>query len=314
MHVAGDVGVRTWKEKEEQLGARRAARRGGMGEDEQEAEENAQVVDCPAGIVGRIIGKGGETIKALQLQSGAHISIDQDYPEGMPRKITVKGKKEKVERGVKLVNDLIRGGPGATAQVLAAVPGGTTQVVECPKATIGRVIGRGGETIKRLQATSGARIQINQTEEPMKITISGHQDCVQLAAAMVADIIGGGTGNIATFPYGFQGYGYPPPYPMPYPQGYMYPSGYPYPQPYMYPGFDPYMQPTPGAGQMPPMMRSGGSAMGASAKEGSTGMEEGKTQGPKQTWFKMQDPEGRVYYYNAETGSSQWEAPENMET
>jgi len=101
---------------------------------------------------------------------------------------------------------------------------------------------------------------------------------------------------------------------MPYPQGYMYPSGYPYPQPYMYPGFDPYMQPTPGAGQMPPMAKSGGSAMGAPAKEGSTGMEEGKTQGPKQTWFKMQDPEGRVYYYNAETGSSQWEAPENMET
>jgi far upstream element-binding protein len=39
-----------------------------------------------------VIGKGGETIKGLQAQSGAHITIDQNYPDGVPRKISVSGR------------------------------------------------------------------------------------------------------------------------------------------------------------------------------------------------------------------------------
>jgi far upstream element-binding protein len=32
-------------------------------------------LECPAGLVGRIIGKGGETIRDLQLRSGCHIQM-----------------------------------------------------------------------------------------------------------------------------------------------------------------------------------------------------------------------------------------------
>ena len=32
-------------------------------------EETKEELDCPAGIVGRIIGRGGETIRALQSAS-----------------------------------------------------------------------------------------------------------------------------------------------------------------------------------------------------------------------------------------------------
>jgi predicted RNA-binding protein YlqC (UPF0109 family) len=34
-------------------------------------------VDCPKSMVGRVIGKSGETIKALQTYTGALIQIDQ---------------------------------------------------------------------------------------------------------------------------------------------------------------------------------------------------------------------------------------------
>ena len=37
-------------------------------------------------LVGRVIGKAGETIRQLQGASGAHIDIDQNVPEGRPRK------------------------------------------------------------------------------------------------------------------------------------------------------------------------------------------------------------------------------------
>ncbi len=39
--------------------------------------EITRTLECPAGIVGRIIGRGGETIRSLQTGSGAHITIDQ---------------------------------------------------------------------------------------------------------------------------------------------------------------------------------------------------------------------------------------------
>ena len=39
------------------------------------------------GIVGRVIGRGGETIRALQQASQAHIVVEQNFPEGVPRKV-----------------------------------------------------------------------------------------------------------------------------------------------------------------------------------------------------------------------------------
>lgn len=37
----------------------------------------SETVECPPGIVGRIIGRGGETIRGLQQASGAHIVVNQ---------------------------------------------------------------------------------------------------------------------------------------------------------------------------------------------------------------------------------------------
>lgn len=44
--------------------------------------ESVRKISCPAHIVGRIIGRGGETIRSLQTASGAHIMINQNFPEG----------------------------------------------------------------------------------------------------------------------------------------------------------------------------------------------------------------------------------------
>ena len=42
-----------------------------------------QFVDCPKPIVGRIIGKGGETINQLQQRSGTKMQVDQtSMPQG----------------------------------------------------------------------------------------------------------------------------------------------------------------------------------------------------------------------------------------
>ena len=58
---------------------------------------------------------------------------------------------------------------------------------------VGRVIGKGGETIKALQKNFGANIQIDQSTEPMKVTVSGQPQAVDSAMGAVQEIINGGS-------------------------------------------------------------------------------------------------------------------------
>lgn len=80
-------------------------------------------VPCPAGIVGRIIGRGGETIRSLQQGSGAHILVDQNYPEGQDRMVVVKGRPDCVSRARAMVEELIKGEPGSASQIISKVRG-----------------------------------------------------------------------------------------------------------------------------------------------------------------------------------------------
>ena len=66
---------------------------------------------------------------------------------------------------------------------LLSVP--QTNVVSCPKCKVGRVIGQGGQTIKALQQYSGAIIQIDQSQDPTRVTIAGDWEAVDLAAKMI---------------------------------------------------------------------------------------------------------------------------------
>lgn len=64
------------------------------------------VVDCPKTMVGRVIGKGGETIKALQQYTGAMIQIDQSTD---PTRVTIAGSPQSLQLAVSMVNDIVRG-------------------------------------------------------------------------------------------------------------------------------------------------------------------------------------------------------------
>lgn len=64
-------------------------------------------------MVGRVIGKGGETIKALQKQYGVNIQIDQQVE---PNKITIAGAPTSVANAVVCVQEIINGGNPLAAQ------------------------------------------------------------------------------------------------------------------------------------------------------------------------------------------------------
>lgn len=78
-------------------------------------------VQCPKGIVGRIIGKGGETIKGLQRKYHVSIQIDQG---GDPMNVTITGPKQTAEYCKQEIQSLVAdpgppfGGPGGSGLYL----------------------------------------------------------------------------------------------------------------------------------------------------------------------------------------------------
>jgi rRNA processing protein Krr1/Pno1 len=168
------------------------------------------VVECPQTIVGRVIGSSGATIKELQSRSGAKIQIDQNFPEGVPRKINVSGTQTAIALATQLIAYVMENGPtlpplagqmqaapgmqgmyGAPAiQSYAGAGGLQHQVMDCAKAFVGKIIGRGGEVITMIQQRSGAKVQIDQNVaegQPCKVNMSGSAQNLAIATQLVQE-------------------------------------------------------------------------------------------------------------------------------
>jgi len=63
------------------------------------------ILDCPKDLCGKVIGRGGETIKMMERSSGARIQVDQSVPMGTPCKVTISGAEQAVGSALKQVQD-----------------------------------------------------------------------------------------------------------------------------------------------------------------------------------------------------------------
>lgn len=146
-------------------------------------------VKVPNGIVGFLIGRGGETISSMQARSGCKVQIQKEHelqPGQTNRIITLQATsqdsidqcREMIES---MVQDRIRAagggmGGGKDMKVNEAVSLGHALVkVEVPDADVGLIIGKGGSTIKSIQESTGASIQIppsGNDDNPSVRTIS----------------------------------------------------------------------------------------------------------------------------------------------
>lgn len=231
-------------------------------------------IEIPNMRVGVIIGKGGETIKYLQLQSGAKIQVTRDMdadPNAPTRTVELTGTPDQIAKAEQLINDVLQeaeaGGSGGGSRRMSGQAGSEQFVMKVPNNKVGLVIGKGGETIKSMQAKSGARIQViplhlppGDTSSERTIQIDGTSDQIEHAKHLVNEVISGEQrlrNPSAGGGYPPQGYQARPPSswaPPGAPQ--MQQPGYGYMQPGAYPGPSPqYQSPY---GSYPPQQSSGG--------------------------------------------------------
>ena len=133
-------------------------------------------------LVGRIIGRGGETIRRLSEESGARLQIERDQG-----RVMIRGDHEACVRARELILDVLNdpnppgaggGGGGAGDYAKHSMPAEGCE---------GKIIGKGGESIRELCQRTGAKIQIDK--EAGTVAISGKKANVDAAIAAVQAII-----------------------------------------------------------------------------------------------------------------------------
>ncbi|KAF2290406.1 hypothetical protein GH714_012843 [Hevea brasiliensis] len=129
-------------------------------------------MEVPNDKVGVLIGKGGDTIRYLQYNSGAKIQITRDAdanPQSTTRPVEIIGTLSNIKKAEKLINAVI--------------------------AEVGLIISRGGDAIKALRAKSGARIQLIPQHLPegdgakeRTVRVTGDRKQIEMAREMIKDV------------------------------------------------------------------------------------------------------------------------------
>eukprot|EP00299_Pterocystis_sp_00344_P000585 c1016_g1_i1.p1 GENE.c1016_g1_i1~~c1016_g1_i1.p1 ORF type:complete len:259 (+),score=53.19 c1016_g1_i1:1-777(+) len=150
--------------------------------------EHQEVVEVSAAAVGRVIGRGGETVKSIQHTSNARIQVKQDDGSDV-RRVIVSGTRDQVNHATRLINDILAQQQQASQNPRQSQQFSAESVHEfdIEKSVVGRLIGKGGETVRRIQGTSGARVQIDQHK--LKVKLSGSKQAVDSAKALVQEVL-----------------------------------------------------------------------------------------------------------------------------
>ncbi|KAG8375654.1 hypothetical protein BUALT_Bualt10G0122800 [Buddleja alternifolia] len=261
-------------------------------------------IEIPNGRVGVIIGKGGETIKYLQLQSGAKIQVTRDMdadPNSTTRGVELMGTPDQVAKAEQLISDVLSeadtGGSGLVSRRLTGQQSGAEQfVMKVPNNKVGLVIGKGGETIKNMQVTTGARIQVIPLHLPpgdmsreRTVQIEGTSEQIEAARQLVNEVTSENRMRNSSMSGGYpqQGYQARPPTNWAQPGPPIQQPGYGYVQPGAYPGPSPQysQQSYPG---YPPQSTSGGYATGWG--QSSAPQTQQPSQGGNYDYYNQQQP------------------------
>jgi len=126
-------------------------------------------ISIPPLLVGKVIGKGGETIKSIRAKSGARVSVEDGQ-------VVLCGEVNKIKTAEKIVLEII-GGASTTHKSIRI---GNSQV--------GILIGPKGVNIKEIQERSGAIVKIvsdDKGHHDAKVDITGSDEQIVYAEKLI---------------------------------------------------------------------------------------------------------------------------------
>lgn len=164
-----------------------------------------RITYIPNDHVGRVIGRGGSTIRQIQELSGAHMDIAKECRPGeYQREVTVTGTQAQIDQ----CEDLIRKKVAGENLPAAPTRSGNECVITIPDEMVGRIIGKGGATIRELQDNSGAHMDVakapNMATNRRDIVVRGQPQqiayCTYLINTKIAELTGDYTRNFVDGP------------------------------------------------------------------------------------------------------------------
>ncbi|KAL5054919.1 hypothetical protein RYX36_035601 [Vicia faba] len=143
---------------------------------------------CPTDRIGRVIGKGGSTIKSMRQESGARIDIDDSKANHDECLIIITAtespsdlKSMAVEAAL-LIQGKISDGDDTSVSIRLLVP---CKVIGC-------IIGKSGSIINEIRKRTGADIRISRSDKPKRadasdelVEVGGAVDCVRDALIQI---------------------------------------------------------------------------------------------------------------------------------
>jgi rRNA processing protein Krr1/Pno1 len=150
-------------------------------------------VQVPTSRVGLVIGKGGETIRALQEKTGARINLCKDGEMDNPpnaKTVVVYGPPHCIAMAQQYIDDIVSGNSYAGTFAIT----GDSETMYVPKEKVGQVIGKGGETIKYIQNTFNVKLTIDSKVEvngERPVTITGSLEAIKNAKEEINEKVWG---------------------------------------------------------------------------------------------------------------------------
>ncbi|XP_078703352.1 insulin-like growth factor 2 mRNA-binding protein 1 isoform X9 [Branchiostoma floridae x Branchiostoma belcheri] len=154
----------------------------------------------PGGVVGALIGPGGQNIRSASRQANATIKIapaDQSAQGQGERKVSITGSPDaqwkvqwwvftKVGQEAYAGNDVVEGYTGNNVVLRAEIP--------VPSNMVGRIIGKRGASVQGLQKNTSARIEVPRNKQgdengEVPVTIVGNFYAVQSAQRQIRKLV-----------------------------------------------------------------------------------------------------------------------------
>ncbi|KAI1289434.1 Far upstream element-binding protein 1 [Halotydeus destructor] len=156
-------------------------------------------VAVPPQYIGLVIGKGGESIKRIQAETGTKIQFDTTKSDAKGNKICqISGPSDCVKRAEELIQEIIDNAMNYKQNRLR--DGEELIRMPVPANKTGTVIGRGGETIRQLKAQSGCDIELDKNQkggphDDKIFIIRGPPDRISYAQQLINDKVNNSGSN-----------------------------------------------------------------------------------------------------------------------